>query len=163
MDQRLHIQAWTRSNTLSFIGKDEVHDILHAFHDEPCASHFSTKRTTYKVLQVRYYWPTLHKDIKEYVSHYDESQRMGKPTKRDEIPLQMHVSLEPFEKCGLDFVGPINPPSNQKEHLLVCTNYLKIMGKIKVNKKCQRIKGRRVRSWGGMALEEIENYISIGI
>jgi hypothetical protein len=76
-------------------------------------------------LQDGYYWPTLHRDAQHYVSHCDECQRMGKITKRDEIPLQPQVSLEPFDKWGLDFVGPINPPSNQKNHILVCTNYLR--------------------------------------
>jgi len=49
---------------------------------------------------------------------------MGKPTKRNEIPLYPHVSLEPFYKWGMDFIGPINPPSVQKRHILVCTTYL---------------------------------------
>jgi hypothetical protein len=49
---------------------------------------------------------------------------MGKPTKRNEIPLQPQVSLEPFDKWGMDFIGPIDPPSRKKRHILVCTDYL---------------------------------------
>jgi hypothetical protein len=48
------------------IREDEVHDILHAFHDEPCGGHYATKRTTYKILQAGYYWPTLHRDAQQY-------------------------------------------------------------------------------------------------
>ena len=38
----------------------------------------------------------------------------------------MHPQLtfEPFEKWGMDFVEPINPPSKQKQHIIVITNYL---------------------------------------
>jgi hypothetical protein len=32
--------------------------------------------------------------------------------------------LEPFERWAMDFVGPINPPSNQKFYILVCTDYM---------------------------------------
>lgn len=49
---------------------------------------------------------------------------MGKPTKRDEFSLQSIVSYDPFVKWGLDFVGPTNPPSNQKSYILVCIDYL---------------------------------------
>ena len=40
------------------------------------------------------------------------------------MPLQPQVCIEPFEKWALDFVGPINPPSNQKKYILVCTDYV---------------------------------------
>ena len=49
---------------------------------------------------------------------------MGKPTPRDEMLLQPQVTLEPFEKWGMDFVGPINPPSRQRSYIIVCTDYL---------------------------------------
>eukprot|EP00253_Pinus_taeda_P026299 PITA_26299 len=49
---------------------------------------------------------------------------MGKPTAIDEMPLQPQVHLEPFEKWALDFIGPINPTSNGKRYILVCTDYV---------------------------------------
>jgi hypothetical protein len=39
-------------------------------------------------------------------------------------PLQPQLALEPFEKWAIDFVGPFNPPSHQKVHILVCTDYV---------------------------------------
>jgi hypothetical protein len=49
---------------------------------------------------------------------------MGKLTQANKMPLQQHVSLEPFNKWGMDFVGPIDPLSKQKNYILVCTDYL---------------------------------------
>jgi len=49
---------------------------------------------------------------------------MGRPTATDEMPLQPQVHLEPFEKWTLDFIGPINPTSNGKKFILVCTDYI---------------------------------------
>ena len=49
---------------------------------------------------------------------------MGQLNHRDEMPLNPQVILEPFEKWALDFIGPINPSSNQRVYILVCTNYM---------------------------------------
>eukprot|EP00253_Pinus_taeda_P035976 PITA_35976 len=49
---------------------------------------------------------------------------MGKPTLKDEMPMQPQVTFEPFEKWGMEFVGPINPPSKNKQYIIVCTDYL---------------------------------------
>ena len=32
--------------------------------------------------------------------------------------------IEPFEQWGIDFIGPINPPSRGKKHILVCIDYV---------------------------------------
>lgn len=34
------------------------------------------------------------------------------------------MTFKPFDKCGIDFIGFINPPSKQKKHIIVCTDYL---------------------------------------
>ena len=48
---------------------------------------------------------------------------MGRPIATTQMPLQPQWMLEPFEQWGIDFVGPINPPSQGKKHILVCTDY----------------------------------------
>jgi len=37
------------------VREEEVFDILLTYHDGPCGGHFVAKRTTFKVLQARYY------------------------------------------------------------------------------------------------------------
>eukprot|EP00253_Pinus_taeda_P020271 PITA_20271 len=95
-----------------------------ACHDGTCGGHFVDKRTAHKVLRMGYYWPSIFKDAKKYVRAYDSCQRMGQPNHRDEMPLNPQVILEPFERWALDFIGPINPPSNQRVYILVCTYYM---------------------------------------
>eukprot|EP00253_Pinus_taeda_P030041 PITA_30041 len=125
--------TWIRGNLFKLdpnqilrrcVREEDVLDILLTCHDGPCGGHFATKRTAFKTLQVGYYWPTLHQDVKRYISQCDRCQRMGKPTPRDVMPLQPQVTFEPFEKWGIEFVGPINPPSKQKTYIIVCTDYL---------------------------------------
>jgi hypothetical protein len=49
---------------------------------------------------------------------------VGQHNHRYENPLNPRIVLEPFERWALDFVGPINPPSNQKVYIVVCTDYM---------------------------------------
>jgi len=116
------------------VREEEVFDILLTCHDGPCGGHFVAKGTAFKILQAGYYWPTLHQDVRRYTSQCDWCQRMGKPTPKDEMPMQPQVTFEPFEKWGMDFVGPINPPSKQKQYIIVCTDYLTKWAKTKVIK-----------------------------
>eukprot|EP00253_Pinus_taeda_P026296 PITA_26296 len=106
------------------IGEDQIYDVLKACHDGPCGGHFVDKRTAHKVLRMGYYWSSIFKYAKKYVRACDSYQRMGQPNHRDEMPLNPQVILEPFERWALDFIGPINPPSNQRVYILVCTDYM---------------------------------------
>ena len=59
---------------------------------------------------------------------------MGKPIKIDQMPLTPQVTWEPLDKLGLYFLGPIDPPSNQKNYILTCTDYLTKWVKVKALK-----------------------------
>ena len=71
-----------------------------------------------------YYWPTIFQNAKKFVKGCDSFQRMGWPLKSDEMSLQSQIVIEPFKKWALDFAGPINPSSQQKTYILVCTDYV---------------------------------------
>lgn len=42
----------------------------------------------------------------------------------DEIPLQPQATLYLFDKWCMYFTRPIDPPSGQKKHIIVCVDYL---------------------------------------
>jgi hypothetical protein len=64
-----------------------------------------------KILHARLWWPTLHKDAKEFWKTCDICQWVGNPSIRDEIPLIPQVILQYFDKWAFYFIGPINPPT----------------------------------------------------
>ena len=72
------------------------------------------------------WWPTLFKDAKEYCQSCDVFQRVVKPSQRNEIPLNPQVTLQAFNKCAIDFVGPINPQARRSRarYIITVTKYL---------------------------------------
>jgi hypothetical protein len=61
--------------------------ILTEAHEGITGGHYVGKATTQKVLRVGLWWHTLHRDAKDYYRACDVCQRVGKPSRIDEIPL----------------------------------------------------------------------------
>jgi hypothetical protein len=72
--------------------------ILVEAHEGIVGGNYTGKSTMQKVLHARLWWPTIHKDAKEYFHNFDVCQRVGKPNKRDDMSLRPQVNLQVFEK-----------------------------------------------------------------
>ena len=70
-----------------------------------------------------YCCPTLFKHAKKYVKNCDNYQWIGRLVQEDEIPLQEHVFIDPFENWSLYFLGPITPMPQYKWYIFVCIDY----------------------------------------
>ena len=80
--------------------------------------------TTYKILRNCFYWPGIFKDVEEWVKRCESCQYFKGRVQLAKLPLKLVVIEEPFQQWGLDFIGPIHPPSIARNtHILMPTNY----------------------------------------
>ena len=92
------------------IPQDEIQDVLKHCHSLDVGGHFRVSKIVSKVLQSNFWWPTLFKDAREYVLTCDRCQRMGKISKKQEMPLKGILEIEIFDVWGIDFMGPFLLP-----------------------------------------------------
>ena len=81
--------------------------IIEAMHSGPSGGHFATESTVRRIRGTGYWWPFLVWDVKHHVSNCDQCQRTSGPSFRNHWPLTPIIPLAPFEKWGIDFIGPI--------------------------------------------------------
>ncbi|KAL4348058.1 hypothetical protein GQ457_17G008860 [Hibiscus cannabinus] len=105
------------------IPEEEHQMILEQCHSAPYGGHFGGNRTTAKVLQSGFYWPTLHRDAQLFCQQCDRCQRTGNISKRNEMPLQNILEVELFDVWGIDFMGPF-PSSFGNLYILLAVDYV---------------------------------------
>ena len=67
-------------------------------------------------------------DVAIYAQKCDPYQRVGKRITTSSKPLNPILAQAPFEKWGIDFVGPIEPPScyGRKCYIFIATEYITV-------------------------------------
>src|SRR5664279_363541 len=105
------------------VPEHEQEEILRKCHSSPYGGHHAGDRTAHKVLQSGFYWPTLFKDAKKIILSCDECQMVGNISKRNEMPMNYSLVIEPFYCWGFDFMGHF-PTSHGNTHILVVVDYV---------------------------------------
>ena len=106
---------------LKVLRKDEIDSVLWMMHNHPTAGHFGTEKT-YEKIKERFYWKGMLQDIKQYIKYCDTCQRRGK--KGGQGYLNPIKTEKPFERIGIDFVGPLSRTRNGNRYILVAMDYL---------------------------------------
>ena len=106
---------------LRVLKEDEIDTVIFMTHNHPTGGHFGKDAICRKISE-QYYWKGMYKDIEEYVRKCDSCQRRGQKGGKGELnPIKVG---KPFERIGIDFVGPLEKTRNGNKYILVTTDYL---------------------------------------
>ncbi len=98
-------------------------NILKALHDDVISGHLGVKRTLAKATS-RFYWPRMSDQIQRYIRSCPSCQgRKAVPDKPAGF-LQCIKVEQPFEKVGLDLLGPFPVSKNGNRMVAVSVDYL---------------------------------------
>lgn len=112
------------------IGKDKllvmpremIAEILYSHHAEPLFGHLGITKTLEKI-KSRYYWDGLQKDVESFVKGCPDCQarkgsKMKPPGSLQPIPIST-----PFERIGIDLLGPFRRSTRGNTMIIVATDY----------------------------------------
>ncbi|MCO5563707.1 hypothetical protein L7F22_017354 [Adiantum nelumboides] len=102
---------------------NEIPKILKGLHEEACGGHFSHELTLKKVLLAGYVWPSMHADVQHWCRSCHNCQVNGNK-KLLYGPRQAVIANGPFEKWGIDAMGPLPRTANGKLYILVAIDYM---------------------------------------
>ena len=94
-------------------------EILTHCHSLECGDHFNGQRTTAKVLQSGFYWPSIFKDAHLFAKSCDRCQNIGQ---RNEMPMTNILKVELFYVWGIDFMG-LFPSFYGHKYILLAMDY----------------------------------------
>ncbi|MCO5555565.1 hypothetical protein L7F22_009110 [Adiantum nelumboides] len=101
----------------------EIEKILMSCHDGVCGGHFAQEITSRKILQAGFVWPSLHRDVQHWCKACKACQQAG--DRKLSYGLRFPIfAYNPFEKWGIDAIGPLPRTSTGKQYILTAIDYM---------------------------------------
>lgn len=98
-------------------------DVLFALHDDVTSGHLGLTKTWEKI-KARFYWPKMFSHVVNYVKSCHSCNAQKHPTTKPSGLLQpIPPTLQPFQKIGIDKLGPFPTSLDGNKHIIVCTDY----------------------------------------
>ncbi len=115
---------------------------MYEFHDGFCGGHFVRRIAVEKILQANYYLPTLFKDAHDYCKSCDVCQVYAQRFIVNG-PLHPIPPLGPFEKWGINLMGPLPMIKRGHRFIAVASDYLTKFAEVRALKSSVKQKVAR--------------------
>ncbi|KAL0199491.1 hypothetical protein M9458_008031, partial [Cirrhinus mrigala] len=111
-----------KKKPLLVVPRSKTETVLELAHSHPLAGHLGVHNTIQRI-QDLFHWPGLEAEVKRFCEACPTCQRTSprKPPPSPLIPLP--IIEVPFERIGMDLVGPLLKSARGHEHILVIVDY----------------------------------------
>ncbi|XP_066518865.1 uncharacterized protein [Hoplias malabaricus] len=102
--------------------RSRIDAVMHLAHHHPLGGHLAWQNTLARILP-RFYWPSIQAEVKNYCQRCARCQ-LTSPKKPPPAPLiPLPIIGVPFERIGMDIVGPLPKSGRGHEYILVMVDY----------------------------------------
>lgn len=96
--------------------------VLKLAHDIPSAGHLMVEKTM-NIVKQRFAWPQMRKDVENYCKTCPECQKTQTKPAPGALMIPMPLVDKPFDRIGIDIVGPLTRSAAGHTHILVIVDY----------------------------------------
>nr|GFC10754.1 reverse transcriptase domain-containing protein [Tanacetum cinerariifolium] len=118
--------------------------IIREVQEGACRIHVGARSVVAKIIRQGYYWPTMHRDIKEVVDRCDSCQIHALVPRLPKTRLMSIMSSWPFYQWGLDILRPIPEGLGKLKFIIVAIDYFT---KLMKAKPLTKITGKEVQKF----------------
>ena len=108
---------------LRCVGSIQSNYLIREIHMGMCGNHAGPRAVVSKIMNLGYYWPTMHNDAQEEIKKCEACQihsPIQHSPKENLVPI---MAAWPFHKWGMDIVGPFPEGKGKVKFLLVAVDY----------------------------------------
>ncbi|KAL0148421.1 hypothetical protein M9458_056231 [Cirrhinus mrigala] len=107
---------------LLVVPRNKTETVLELAHSHPMAGHLGAANTAQRIRD-RFHWPGLDADVRAFCQACPTCQITAPRTPPPSPLILLPIIEVPFERIGLDLVGPLPKSARGHEHILVIVDY----------------------------------------
>nr|GEV85048.1 reverse transcriptase domain-containing protein [Tanacetum cinerariifolium] len=116
--RRSFLTPWLRC-----VGPLQADYVMRDIHKGSCSMHAGPRSVVAKVIQLGYYWPTMHKDARDMIQKCNDCQIHRPVANHPQQSLNPITAPWPFYKWGIDIAGPFPKGPGKVKFLIVAMDY----------------------------------------
>ncbi|GKC13286.1 reverse transcriptase domain-containing protein [Tanacetum coccineum] len=105
------------------VGPLQANYVIREVHMGSCGMNERPRQVVAKAMNLGYYWPSMHIDVKELIRACDDCQAHASVPRLPKADMISVTSVWLFMKWGIDIVGPLPKVSGKVKYLIVATDY----------------------------------------